>query len=1110
LATRIDFKPVDFKPLEQSQEEPKIDFKPVDFKPLAATDEPSVAFQPIEFKAIDTPKEPAKVAEPGMITGDELMSLQKKYGLSPVQLEEVRRELPVMGAYVAGEEPTLPQKASRALGVVGRAAGVQGLASKLTREGVLGVGRKDEGVIRALEDVQSLINERKSGTETALELATGLVTPALVGKTLAGATAAGAVMGGAAGYGSTKEGEETASTAIGTTAGAALGAGGYKVAQVLGKFLGNSVAQEVTEGATAREFQQALAKEAEVAAPVQRIVEEAAKNPKLISDADTFATWYKTLPDDAKAVLLKSAPQDAGTEKLLKKAAGTETAEASLVYRAVRQELSDAASYIKGGGRIEKLAPMSPAQIEEVLEGANRQGQKFLKNSLDELYTGKAAMRVAADSLDAKFGTGQNPVKKYLKAVLDGRDRLGMIDERLGTGAEVAASKSARQMNRFTEDQFQVGQLAKKVDSLFRKLPGDQAIARQRVFDAIQDGSDDAIARLSVPEQGVVSTYKEVTNELAELLNRAAGERLLSPDAGRRYILNTVVDMPDFISRMAKRAEEVKKQTGIDILGEPDSFAGRLEELANNEAFKEFKQGLSLFGRKTDTAKEISFFGKQALSPTSLRENYQLFSTSLKAREGKIPDFLMEKDPVKLVMKWGENNLRPIYMNPFLSELKKVRNIALAKGDEEAAEYTSNLIADLTGTRQGTVASGVRDAMFGYQAKMLQKADRATGLAKGFYSVLARSPEVLPQLFNQVYPNFLGLSPRAILGNLTQPFTMMVPELGAPGTIYVMKAYGKLAPQIKGILGEGSRQKLLQEGLVGRQYSTELAALKSGLDKGNLWKVGTEVLQKQAEFAMYLFERSELINRMVAKEVGQDLAQNFIKGSGGMGKHAQRFAKSLPSAYQRALRDAGSDATKVTEVFQDYLIAKSLFNYNRQTLSAYGRFMGPLLSSFTKWPSSIAGDIVRTAMKENKIAAGGELAMRYLGPVAALSFLGSALPEDSQDSAAYKRVFGPDGPVSVAPLQSVKALAEGQIFTPPVISTVKDLGVGLLTADSSKLWQWANNTFEAFMPGAWVGRLLGSDIPAMFQEEKREGTFTQRVGESFGVSDIDEMFRRED
>jgi len=191
---------------------------------------------------------------------------------------------------------------------------------------------------------------------------------------------------------------------------------------------------------------------------------------------------------------------------------------------------------------------------------------------------------------------------------------------------------------------------------------------------------------------------------------------------------------------------------------------------------------------------------------------------------------------------------------------------------------------------------------------------------------------------------------------------------------------------------------------------------------------------------------------------------------------------------------------------ENYISAKTLFNYNRQTLSAFGRFMGPMLSVFTKWPSSIAGDIYRTFLNKGLKGGSKDVGVRYLGPLATAVMVQQMLPENITDSERFRAVFGREGLASSSPVLTVKQIAEGQFFAPPAVTATQDLAIGILTADPSKVWKWFNNTVSAFVPGAWLARIIGRDQYRWRNEEAPEGTFIQKV---FPNSEIDEIFKSE-
>jgi hypothetical protein len=327
-----------------------------------------------------------------------------------------------------------------------------------------------------------------------------------------------------------------------------------------------------------------------------------------------------------------------------------------------------------------------------------------------------------------------------------------------------------------------------------------------------------------------------------------------------------------------------------------------------------------------------------------------------------------------------------------IAELKQAAKIANTYGDKVSADYIVNLAKDLSGVRRGTFASWGKAKRAEWQTSMLKKADAAVSAtgnkeAGELYRVLGAAPELLTTMNQSMYNSFLGLSPRAAIQNMTQPILATVPELGwAYGSKKLLGAYRDLlhlgagaekglqvklnevtAPRFGKKAGDtisaaDFRTKLLATGKSTQQFNQEMAREHSShLQKYGAWRGAEKAFNKWNTASMQLFEGAENINRsttsLMATSVARDLLGHTTPKDA---EAAQVFVRNMGPAYRAEVGKAlmNKDAGKVTELLSNYLIGKTMFDYNRLTMSEYGRFMGPMFSVFTKWPTAVAGDIV--------------------------------------------------------------------------------------------------------------------------------------------------------
>src|SRR5690606_7310367 len=128
-----------------------------------------------------------------------------------------------------------------------------------------------------------------------------------------------------------------------------------------------------------------------------------------------------------------------------------------------------------------------------------------------------------------------------------------------------------------------------------------------------------------------------------------------------------------------------------------------------------------------------------------------------------------------------------------------------------------------------------------------------------------------------------------------------------------------------------------------------------------------------------------------------------------------------------------------------------------------GRAWGPLFSTFTKWPLSIAGDIATELTTKGVKKGGTILAGRYLAPFALLGLVDS-LAEFESDRA--KAIVG-SGTQRYAALQSLGSVVSTDIVNTPGITAIKGLAEGAMAGEDERgdaLWKWLNDTTQVFAP----------------------------------------------
>jgi len=556
------------------------------------------------------------------------------------------------------------------------------------------------------------------------------------------------------------------------------------------------------------------------------------------------------------------------------------------------------------------------------------------------------------------------------------------------------------------------------------------------------------------------------------------------------------------------------------------------EFVKNNEAFVNTIRALEYIrGEKIDDAFSLGVALRGSQSPQLLNRLAQTEAKRAMQRTMDMPDFIREKNLSKLYLNWATDTFKHVYFREGLGELKVIRDLAVASNNRSAADYVERLRQDLTGLRDGTGLEWTRRATQKFQLTMKMLADKApqNSYKQSLYETLGETPEMFGIIAAQVYPNFLGFSAKAVLANLTSPLTMALPELGgaygmrkllaaglrganatrAGRTIRIKdemanylnsKKYGgrtdyKAGDEVRFSGMDALSMVAKNDGYMGPQYSSELFRVVEGGIKDNAYyNMGMNAIEKYNTVAMYAFEKSETAIRTLMSDVADSVAIDLVKGN----KSAQKFLGKMDRAYQIKVQKAlqAGKNEEVTSLVKDYLIGRTLFNYDRISMSEFGRSMGPLFSVFSKWPSTIAADVMDKFDEKGIKKGGKEVFVKYMAPLAFLYMMdkmADGLDVSPEKSDLAYRLIGKEGFTAMAPINSINPLLEGTMVKPPVIEAMAGGIMALSKADPEALWKWANKTGQAFIPGSGMLRFLIEDLPVWMGEDRVEGPFAEKV-----------------
>lgn len=999
-------------------------------------------------------------------TDAELAAIARKHGIPESFLKAAA---PTFGARTETEDQSV-------LSAVGRAvfAGLPQFVAKKALE--------DERYRNALDDVRELADAKRSVVQSGAEMIAPGGAIARIGKGFRGIQAGAAATGAAYGLAGSREGEEARGTIYGAGLGTLLGTAGAAVAE---KLAGREVG-----------------KVGEATTPAEKLVDEGlqARKIEIEKGTDRILEEQKDLNGVRKEFVLEGAES---TPEMLHRAERAfpeevvrNTPAAELTHTAARDLQESAIDFagrisreVEGGevGNLERAA--------EVLKKAeNNLGREYLEKQYDvweRERAGKDYLRKAELKAEPDVYGGAGRVADFLS---DAQFVNRTIDSKFGTNLVPTHNELNSRLNRST---FARAPLDKEIAQLSRE--GDRIRQDPSEITAILEGAQTAAPN----SEELVRKWRGLFDRMVEVAHAGDPALGVSPLPIRyreNYVPHQVMAVPEFVVAVRKKIPEMEAWSEKN-LGKRLNQLSDLEIQGASEKvpeFSDFLSGLSWLDRNPiRTQGQLQNAMRDALQPTIVRDAQNLRAASPTFfREESIPTWIREKDVRKLASQWANATLKYMYIREPLQKLKSAERVLRAAGAERQANYVGRLSTDIMSVRSGTLASaqGALSNRIQIEARTAAEKSPEGSIRRGFYNTLASSPEFLSHVTNNIYSNMLGLNLRSILRNLPQTLLLTAPELGGTyGYGLALRGYADAAANFRKLSGEVERLGLSPNRFTGESREWMNRGI---LDSGILKRAG-DGLEKLSEVSMYLYEKSDMINRAATLSVANKWAEDLMAKN----SNAVSSLRKAPTAVQRealSLMGAGN-VDRLRAVLAQHLNAGTQFNYNRASMSEFGRTMGPFFSTFSKWPTAIAGDLIHAARSQTITEASKRLAGKYLLPLAAAGMLQKFLfdsPEDMSDR--QKKLLGSGGLADWTPILALKSLAKGDLMTPPAIDVaLKTLKAGMAQdAEASDVGRGAAAAItQAFVPGAGVVRFITDDMSTLISGHAPSGNFFEKTEE---------------
>ena len=1050
-------------------------------------------------------------------SNEDIQTIAEHWGVSP---DELRSIAPYFMALPPTDEASLADYAKRAVGAVGYGAlgdVPQWLYKKM---------QDDPKMRGALDDVRDLSEGRMGAAEFVgynllptpkISVATKLLARPTLGKALAKGAAVGAVYGLAG----SKEGEELEGAAVGAAVGGALSGG----ARLYEKWRGGEVAPRAVKSS-------APERDVTLDPETKRISEEYAQNnetkiaeitdqawahiedsEKVIADA---AINKRALTDEEVSLIVKEQMSPDTVSVMAEGKTGEEAnrlaAEKLVADR--REQFADALAKetpAYGAPVKEKNTERAPT-TDEIMERASGAGKP---EYFVDRFLGNSYVRTGQEQI-AKLGVRSSPdtapiFKLLVNGLSDRQYGLKTIDETKGSDTLLHFFNLNTNYNHMTavqsdfdrklSDVFKAGKKSK----LIKDLDNDSGGV---IYRAIEENKIDS---LPAAEQEIAKKFQDQWNATKNFANNAKGENLFALNIAERTDFgapNVLVRPVDYIIKMNQK----KAEANADLLSKIGKTIEELttdvdykKALEESQSFRDYHGGLKFsYGEPIQNAAQLQDAAKSVARKGASNPRLHVVASTTLQREEKIPDFLREKNLFRLSKRYTSNTLRTVFLRKPLTELVNQAKLLKASGADQEAAYVERLVADNLGIRAFSMARLGNEAKIKFAEAVdasLRRLIPNEVSRKKWVDTFRVMPELMSNIQYNIYPNVLGMNPRAHVAQLTQTFFKNAPELG--GT-YGYELTTKGFAQAVLALRSGEARKLFYDKV--REYGLEPSsftreaneALADEMERAVSYGLPAKAIRELAQRFMYTYGKMDTFNRASTVFMAERLVSDLNKGNAG----AFKAVNKMPVSVRRALVKQKGNEVEQAKVVAKYLNSVTQYNYNRPSMSEAGVILGPLFSTFTKWPLATAGDIIAD-LRTKGLKAGGARAIEKYGTTLLLaSILDNAIRyglggelDVGGDFADYderaRKILGTSGFVGMTPISSATALLPGQkeksLFTPPIVDALYN-GVlaPMMTGETDRALEQGKKAVKTFAPGAFVYRFLMEDIPLYVTGEKPE------------------------
>jgi putative chitinase len=669
-------------------------------------------------------------------------------------------------------------------------------------------------------------------------------------------------------------------------------------------------------------------------------------------------------------------------------------------------------------------------------------------------------------------------LKRVGDVVVGSRYAAEAIDRRHGTKIVPTLDAMSRKFNEF---HAYLRPRAEEVSTLIKNTRAAD-LSTEDLYQKLDKGGkfgDEA-------KDAILQSWRKFFSDSAD----DAGKLGVQIQKRENYVPYAIKPQEEIYTTLKEAAEQFRTKHGVDLLNQ-DLTKEQVKEFKNMKGFEsDLLRSLDILSGdpklKNYQAKLLGVLNDSKTGAI----NRVISARALERTGEELPDLIRDQDIGRLAQRWLESTFKAGTMRDSIAELRTASQLMRTIGDRRANKYLNNLVADLSGMpRDGGLGRELAQVKANVAANIADKAMNATGPQKLAYWGVQKFTDAMPLMYNTMYSNALGFSPRQAIANISALATQTIPELGyAFGSKTASKAligvlndltYGKeiivKSPAVAKKLGvevgstiktRSMRSWLENEGLASSQWNENIErSIANSMKKSWLGEVAESTINAYAKVGMAMFEATETIYRVMAVDMAKQVNKAIAKGDAEAGK----FLDSLPRSY-RKLVDGAKDEAAREKVLTDYIISKTIYNYNQSSASEIGRSLGPILSSFTKWPTEQLGDAVNTFAKNGVTAGAADFLYRRMAPLAGLIML-DQMTGWREDPEMSFLVAGTKGMQQWAPVNSLASIFAGDV-APPIVSVPAAAAKAAVTADPEAAAKATIDAARLFIPGAKVYNVI--------------------------------------